>query len=165
VVAYVYDLLFHGAALRHFESAAIITAQSGQPFTPVLQFDNSNTGNTGGNFGSDRPNVNGSPALANPSPAMWFNTAAFTVPPPKTFRSAGRNILRGLGTASVDLSLSRRFLLAERTGLTFEAQAFNLLNRENLNQPNLFADDRATFGKILSARAPRQVQIPLCLNF
>ena len=165
VVAYVYDLPFHNAILRHFESAAIITAQSGQPFTPVLQFDNSNTGNTGGNFGSDRPNVNGSPSLANPSPAMWFNTAAFTVAPPNTFGSAGRNILRGPGTASVDLSLSRRFMLAERTGLTFETQAFNLLNRENLNLPNLFADNRATFGKIFSARAPRQVQIALRLNF
>jgi hypothetical protein len=165
VLAYVYALPFHSALLRHFESAAIVTAQSGQPFTPVLQFDNSNTGNTGGNFGSDRPNVNGSPWLANPSAAMWFNTAAFSVAPPNTFGSAGRNILRGPGTASVDLSLSRRFLLAEHTGLTFEAQAFNLLNRENLNLPNLFADNAATFGKIFSARAPRQVQVALRLNF
>ena len=56
-------------------------------------------------------------------------------------------------------------MLTERTGLTFETQAFNLLNRENLNLPNLFADNRATFGKIFSARAPRQVQIALRLNF
>jgi outer membrane receptor protein involved in Fe transport len=165
VMAYVYSLPFRSALLRHFESGAIITAQSGQPFTPVLQFDNSNTGNTGGNFGSDRPNVNGSPWLANPSPAMWFNTAVFSVPKPYTFGSAGRNILRGPGTASVDLSISRKFQLAERTGLTFEAQAFNLLNRENLNLPNLFADNPATFGKIFSARAPRQVQIALRLHF
>jgi hypothetical protein len=65
----------------------------------------------------------------------------------------------------VDLSLSRRFLLTARTALTFDAQAFNLLNRENLNLPNLYADNPATFGKIFSARAPRQVQIALRLNF
>jgi hypothetical protein len=165
VVAYVYDLPFHNALLRHFESAAIITAQSGQPFTPVLQFDNSNTGNTGGPFGSDRPNVNGSPWLANPSPAMWFNTAAFSVAPPYTFGSAGRNILRGPGMASVDLSLSRRFMLTERTALAFDAQAFNLFNRENLNLPDAFADNAATFGKIFSARAPRQVQLALRFSF
>ena len=165
VVAYVYDLPFHNAILRNFESAAIITAQSGQPFTPVLQFDNSNTGNTGGTFGSDRPNVIGNPSLANPSAAMWFNTAAFAVAPPYTFGSAGRNILRGPGLSSVDLSLSRRFRLTERTGIAFDAQAFNMLNRENLNLPNAFADNPATFGKIFSARSPRQVQLALRFSF
>ena len=28
-----------------------------ESFTPVLRFDNSNTGNSGGIFGSDRPNL------------------------------------------------------------------------------------------------------------
>ncbi len=165
VVAYVYALPFHNAALRHFESAAIITRQSGQPFTPVLQFDNSNTGNTGGTFGSDHPNVIGNPSISNPSAAIWFNTAAFAVPPKYSFGTAGRNILRGPGLSSVDLSLSRKFKIAERLRLTFEAQAFNLFNRENLNLPNAFADNSATFGKIFSARAPRQVQLALRLTF
>ena len=165
VLAYVYQLPFRNLLLRNLESGAIITAQSGQPFTPVLQFDNSNTGNTGGTFGSDRPNVVGSTSLANPSAAMWFNTAAFAIPPKYSFGTAGRNILRGPGLATVDLSLHRRFILAERTSLNVEAQAFNLLNRENLNLPNLFADNPATFGRIFSARSPRQVQIALRLTF
>jgi hypothetical protein len=165
VLAYVYQLPFHNLFLRHLESAAIITAQSGQPFTPILQFDNSKTGNTGGTFGSDRPNAVGDPYLANPSPAEWFNTSAFAIAPPYHFGSAGRNILRGPGLATVDLSLSRRLVLAERTSLLFEAQAFNLANRENLNLPNLFADNSATFGKIFSAKPPRQVQLALRFSF
>jgi hypothetical protein len=165
VVAYVYQLPFKNLLLRNLESAAIVTAQSGQPFTPLLQFDNSNTGNTGGTFGSDRPNVVGSPSLANPSAAMWFNTAAFAIPAKYTFGSAGRNILRGPGLGTVDFSMQRRFHLAERAGLTAEAQAFNLLNRENLNLPNAFADNPATFGRIFSARPARQVQMGLRLTF
>ena len=165
VVAYVYQLPFKNVVLRNLESAAIISAQSGQPFTPILQFDNSNTGNTGGTFGSDRPNVVGSPSLANRSAAEWFNTAAFAIPPPYTFGNAGRNILRGPGLATFDFSMLRRFHLSERAGLTAEAQAFNLTNRENLNLPDAFADNPATFGKIFSAHPARQIQMGLRLTF
>lgn len=166
VMAFVYDLPFQSnRALRHWESAAIITAQSGQPFTPILEFDNSNTGNVGGTFGSDRPNVVGDPYLANPTAQEWFNTAAFAIAPPYHFGDAGRNILRGPGLATVDLSLTRRFVLNERVALAVIAQAFNLVNRENLNTPNNFADNPATFGQIFSAKAPRQVQLALRLAF
>lgn len=165
VLASVYSLPFHGAAFRNFQTAAIFTAQSGQTLTPILQFDNSNTGNTGGNFGSDRPNVVGNPNLPNPSANEWFNTAAFAVAPKYSFGNAGRNILRGPGLASFDLSLSRRFLISEGTALQAQAEAFNLFNRENLNMPDNFADQPTTFGKIFSAKAPRQVQLALRFTF
>jgi hypothetical protein len=165
VLAFTYSLPFHSVALRNFEAASIITAQSGQPFTPILEFDNSNTGNTGGNFGSDRPNVVGNPSLAHPSQRLWFNTAAFAIPPQYTFGNAGRNILRGPGLATFDLSLSRKFAIAERSSILAQVQAFNLFNRENLNLPDVFADNPATFGKIFSAKDPRQIQLALRFSF
>jgi hypothetical protein len=165
VVAVVYSLPFKQAVLRNLQVSSIITAQSGQPFTPTLEFDNSNTGNTGPPYGSDRPNVVGNPALPNPSAQEWFNTAAFAIPAQYTFGNAGRNILRGPGLATVDFSLSRRFNFAERFSLLAQAQAFNLLNRENLNLPDAFADNPATFGKIFSAKDPRQIQLALRLAF
>jgi Carboxypeptidase regulatory-like domain/TonB dependent receptor/TonB-dependent Receptor Plug Domain len=165
VAAVVYSLPFKQKAFRNLQVASIITAQSGQPFTPVLEFDNSNTGNTGPPDGSDRPNVVGSPALPHPSAQEWFNTAAFAIPAEYTFGNAGRNILRGPGAATVDFSLSRRFTFAERWSLLAQAQVFNMLNRENLNLPDAFADNPATFGKIFSAKDPRQVQLVLRLAF
>ena len=150
---------------RGFQTSAIVVIQSGQPFTPLLQFDNSNTGNTGGNFGSDHPNVFRNPALSNPTPERWFDTSAFAVPPPYTFGNAGRNIVRGPGLATVDMALSRQFALAERGSVQFQAQAFNLLNRANFDLPDLYADDPATFGKIFSAKAPRQLQFSLRFSF
>jgi hypothetical protein len=150
---------------RGFQTSGILVIQSGQPFTPLLQFDNSNTGNTGGNFGSDHPNVLRNPALSNPSPDRWFDTSAFAVPEQYTFGNAGRNIVRGPGLATVDVSLSRQFTLAERGSLQFQAQAFNLLNRANFDLPEHFADAPATFGKIFSAKAPRQVQFSLRFSF
>ena len=150
---------------RGFELSSIITAQSGQPFTPELSTDNSNTGNTGGNFGIDRPNVVGNPALSNPSPQEWFNVNAFAEPPQYTWGNAGRNILRGPGLSTTDLALRRNFILREGVRLTVEAQSFNLFNRVNFSQPDAFADQPLTFGKIFSAGAPRQIQFALRVAF
>ncbi|HYA18787.1 MAG TPA: hypothetical protein VEF06_15040, partial [Bryobacteraceae bacterium] len=150
---------------RGFELSGIITAESGQPFTPELSTDNSNTGNTGGNFGIDRPNVVGNPYLANPTAQEWFNVNAFAVPPQYTWGNAGRNILRGPALFTADLSLRRTFALRERLHMMAEAQAFNSLNRTNFNQPDAFADQPLTFGKIFSAKTPRQIQFALRFAF
>jgi hypothetical protein len=163
--AWVYQVPGHNWLTRNTELRSIITAQDGQPFTPIVGFDNSNTGNIGGTFGSDRPNVVGNPSLSNPTPQEWFNTAAFQIAPPYTFGSAGRNILRGPGLASLDLSLLRRFHIRESGTLSFEAQAFNTLNRVNFDLPQAIIDQTTTFGQILSAKDPRQIQFALRYNF
>jgi outer membrane receptor protein involved in Fe transport len=164
-VAFIYRIPGAGRWTRNFEVSSLITAESGQPFTPVLSYDNSNTGNTGGNFGEDRPNVVHAPKLANPSPQEWFDVSAFAIPAPYTWGNAGRNILRGPGLATVDFSLRRNFVLREGMKLVAEGQSFNLLNRANFNQPDSIVDQTLTFGKIFSARDPRQIQFALRLSF
>jgi hypothetical protein len=151
--------------VRGFQLSGIVTAENGQPFTPELSSDNSNTGNSGGNFGIDRPTRLHSPALANPTPQEWFDVTAFAVPPKYTWGNAGRNILRGPGFFTTDLSLRRAFNLTERLRMTAEAQSFNTLNRANFNQPDAFADQPLTFGKIFSAKPPRQIQFALRFSF
>ncbi len=163
--SFIYQLPGTNVVTRNTELRGIVTLQSGAPFTPVLQFDNSNTGNTGQQSGFDHPNLVGNPSLSNPTAAEWFNTAAFAIPAPYTFGNAGRNILRGPGYASVDLSLARRFPLGGGRNLAFEVQAFNLLNRVNYDLPQLYVDNPATFGKIFSAKPPRQVQLALRVSF
>jgi len=164
-IALVYQIPGATRWTRGFELSGIITAQSGQPFTPMLSTDNSNTGNSGGSFGVDRPNVVHQPRLANRSPQEWFDVSAFAIPPEYTWGNAGRNILRGPGLVTTDLSLRRSFALAEKVRLVGEVQSFNTLNRANFNLPEAFADQPDTFGKILSAKDPRQIQIALRLRF
>ena len=163
--ALVYKFPWRTRWLRNTDVRSILTARSGQPFTPLVAADNSNTGNTGGTFGSDRPNVLHTPHLSSPGPQEWFDTSAFAVAPQYTFGDAGRNILTGPGAVTLDLELARRFVLNERFSMTFEAQAFNSLNRTNFDLPQLYVDDPATFGKIFSAQAPRQIQFALRLAF
>lgn len=144
---------------------AIATAQSGTPFTPVLRFDNSNTGNSGGTTGSDRPDRVGTPTLAHPTPEAWFDTAALVVPARYTFGNSGRNVVRGPGYASLDLSISRRVPLRGGAFAVFELQAFNVLNRANFDLPQMYVDEPATFGRVLSAKAPRQLQLAVRMEF
>jgi outer membrane receptor protein involved in Fe transport len=164
VAAYVITLPRGNMWTRNMEFQGIATTQTGQPFTPIISFDNSNTGNTGQQSGSDRPNRIGNPHLAHPSAGEWFNTAAFAVAPPYTFGNAGRNSLLGPRYNSFDISLLRRFSLPERGSLTLEAQAFNLFNHTNFNLPVAIAD-QPSFGNIFSANAPRQLQFAVRLTF
>ena len=163
--AWIYAVPGQSVLLRNIEIRGIFVAQSGQPFTPLLRFDNSNTGNTGGTFGSDRPDVLRDPRLAHRTPERWFDTSALAVPAPYRFGSAGRNILRGPAFSTVDLSLAKRFKVSEQASVTFEAQAFNLLNHTNFDLPEAFADEPARFGKIFSAKPPRQIQLALRFQF
>jgi hypothetical protein len=149
----------------HVEIRGITTAESGQPFTPYLQFDNSNTGNIGGVFGLDRPDLLYNPSLANPGPQAWFDISAFAIPAKYHFGSAGRNILTGPGLFSFDLAASRRFVLREGVSLSLDVEAFNLFNHVNFDLPEAYADEPGTFGKIFSAKAPRQVQLALRFAF
>jgi len=163
--AYTYNLPGRQWWIRNSELRGIVVAQSGQPFTPILLTDNSNTGNQGGIFGSDRPDVLRNPELDDRTPERWFDTSAFAIPAQYRFGSAGRNILEGPGLFTFDLAFSRRFALRERASLSFDAEAFNLFNRTNFDLPERIADDPATFGRIFSAKPPRQIQFALRLTF
>ena len=143
----------------------IATVQSGQPFTPYLRFDNSNTGNIGGVFGLDRPDLLRNTSLAARSPERWFDTGAFAIPARFRFGTAGRNILTSPALFTFDIAVARRFRLREGLSLTLDAQAFNLFNRANFDLPERYADEPATFGKIFSAKAPRQIQFAARVTF
>jgi hypothetical protein len=162
--AYVVDLPQGNRWTRNAEVQGIFAAESGQPFTPMVSFDNSNTGNTGQQSGSDRPNASGSARLAHPTPNEWFNTSAFSIAPANSYGNAGRNSLVGPGYSSFDLSLSRRFSPWERITMTVEAQSFNLFNRPNFNLPAAYAD-QPNFGIVSAAGDPRQLQFAMRLSF
>lgn len=157
------------SSVRHWllggwQTSAIATVGGGRPLTPQLSEDNSNTGNTGGIFGADRPHLVAHPGVSAPSPERFFDPSAFAVPEAHSFGNAGRNILTGPGTATLDLALVRRLEVTE--GLTAEvrAEAFNLLNHTNFDLPQRTAD-LPTFGRILSASQARQLQLGLRFSF
>jgi hypothetical protein len=154
-------------ALTGWQTYAIVTLQSGRPFTVALlsEIDNSNTGRSSLGFGAnDRPDLVGSPSLSHRTPDQWFNTSAFAFSPFGTFGNSGRNILDGPGFQNVNASLVKNTRLREGLDLQFRAEAFNLFNHPNFDLPDNFLGS-PTFGRILSAQSPRHIQFGLKLLF
>jgi hypothetical protein len=88
-----------------------------------------------------RPFLN--PAFSGPvvvgRPDEWFNPGAFIVPPNNSgfYGDAGRNSFYGPGLATWDFSVMKSTQIFERLNLQFRAEIFNLLDRANLNTPQM----------------------------
>jgi hypothetical protein len=149
---------------------SIDTFQTGTPFTVTMLSSQLNSGST-----VQWPNRVGSGILSSPSTSAWFDTStnAFVSPGPYQYGNSGRNILFGPGTKEVDLSVFKNFVFNESGSrhLQFRAEAFNVLNTPQFNNPNAQIGNAAA-GTITSAGAPllfqrtsREIQLALKLYF
>jgi hypothetical protein len=66
---------------------------------------------------------------------FFVNPAAFAVPQPGTFGNLGRNALRGPGISQFDLTMSKKFAVAEGKYFEFRAECYNLLNSAVFSAP------------------------------
>jgi len=176
VVSYSYDVPFLKANrwLGGWSVSGIVTAQSGVPFAP---FNGSSSGagdvNHDGVFNDRLAYVGGGAithSLLSSSPADgYFNGGAFAqVTCPASVNQGlwcegpsvgqiNRGSLTGPGYVDVDMSLAKRFKIAESAGLTFQAGFFNLFNHPNFALPDAnFANLTTTFGKSTSTALPGQ---------
>ena len=139
-----------------WQTQGIIGRRSGLPFTPTISTDPANVG-----LSSERPNRRGSGELANPTPDLWFDKTAFTVPAAFTYGNSGRYILQAGPLRFLDMSLFKEFYPTEKSRLQFRFEAFNLTNTASFNPPGT-AIDTASGGKVTSSsNNPRQLQVAL----
>lgn len=138
--------------------SGILSARTGRPFTVTQGNNNVGTGHTG------LPNLTGDPEGAK-TVEQWYNPAAFTRVTSGTFGNAGRNILRGPGWFSVDMSLQRRINVTSRFNATLRWDIFNVFNRANFGLPDTNIVN-ATAGTISSLGGdPRVMQLSIRLAF
>ena len=154
----------YGALLGGWELSGVITVQDGTPLDPLyISVDTANAGTF------TRPDIVPGQPISLPAgqrtPEHWFNTNAFTAPPPFQFGNAGRDIIPGPGNEVVDLALHKRFAINERWGITFRAESFNTLNHPNLGFPDPYPDQGPFFGRILTTGQPRRIQFGARLDF
>jgi len=138
-----------------FQVAAIVTAASGRPFTPLAGADLNGDGD-GGGFPSDRARR----APADPA------------------SSVGRNSDTMPRQSTVDVRVSKRLTVRGRTETDVLAEAFNLFNRSNFSevnsifgrgaypdQPQRDGQGRVTYGLFEQALPPRQLQLAVRFTF
>jgi hypothetical protein len=150
------------AVLGDWRANAIFVAQAGAPFTVNLSIDRANIGAGP----AQRPNQLRDPNLPGGErvPERWFDPSAFALQDPFTFGNAPRNSVVGPGYANVDFALAKTWTLQGSSQLEFRWEVFNLFNRANFDLPNrIFGNPN--FGRIFSAKSPREMQLGLRLSF
>jgi hypothetical protein len=156
---------FLKSVVAGWQLSGLTEEESGLPFSVTDGQDISHTG-----VGLDRPNILGNPRLSTSRShvakvAEYFNTAEFATQPVGTFGDARRNLMFGPGYANVDVAMLKDFRVTEGSGFQFRAEAFNLLNRVNLSNPNGSMSAGASFGRITSDISPRLIQLALKFHF
>ena len=107
-----------------------------------------------------RPNVVCDPTTDRTSTTAYFNASCVIAPtdPSQPFGNAPRNSVRAPWFWQLDASLTKQLALCSRAKLEVRLEAFNILNRTNLQAPN---SNRSSggFGTITSTYDARQLQL------
>jgi hypothetical protein len=177
----VYELPFNGNQFKAgWQTSLITTATTGQPFSPILGFDNANTNQQGDPppYFNERPNLNSgyscNSSLITGNPNGWFKTDAFSTPEAGTLGNLRRNCINGPGFFDLDYSLGKETKIGERLSALLRVEAFNIINHTNfVQQPGTVGSLDASWqvlngepGVITTTQnSSRQIQVSLRLQF
>ena len=143
---------------------------------PVTLFNNTDSSLLGtipngiNNNGIDTPHftegnlaVNTDPRNGHPA----FNTALFSIPQLGQLGNVPRRFFYGPGLNNFDMALHKTFALTEAKSFEFRAEAFNVFNHSQFFGPAAVEGNISStnFGKVISADAPRQVQLAMKFHF
>lgn len=160
-------------AIRGFEISGITRFSTG---LPVTLFNNDDTSLLGtipngiNNNGVDTPNYTPGPLSVNRNPRNGqpaFNTALFSLPALGQIGTAARRFFYGPGIANFDMALAKNVRLAESRSLQLRLEAFNVWNHAQFYGPAAVNGniDSSNFGQIVSAAAPRLIQLAAKFSF
>jgi len=137
--------------LRNWATLSIFNARSARPLNVVYMFP------TSYGVAYFRPDVATATSFyildSTASGGRRLNPAAFLIPSTLEQGSFARNSLRGFSFSQVDLGLRRKFNFSETVGLQFEADAFNVFNHTNFEDPlgnDLVVGNSLAFGESAS---------------
>jgi hypothetical protein len=146
---------------------------TGLPVTLYDDSDNSLLGTLGNginNYLLDTPNYNGGPLHINTNPRNGkseFNTAAFSPETLGQLGNASRRFFYGPGISNFDMTLTKLLRITESKSLEFRLEVFNAFNHSQFYGP-ASVDGEVNdphFGQIVSAAAPRLVQLATKFTF
>jgi hypothetical protein len=143
---------------------------------PVTLFNNDDTSLIGSmpnginNNGVDTPNYKGGALHLNLNPRNGrtaFDTSQFATPELGQIGSARRRFFYGPGMENFDMALEKKVRVSESKQLLFRVESFNVFNHAQFFGPEAMNGnpDSMTFGRIVNANAPRQLQLAAKFTF
>jgi hypothetical protein len=143
---------------------------------PVTLFNNNDTSLLGSmpnginNDGLDTPEVVPGSLKIHNSPRgghTAFNSTLFSLPALGTMGNARRRYFSGPGIEDFDTALQKQLKLTERKSLQFRMEFFNAFNHSQFFGPAAVDGDisSTSFGQIVNAEAPREVQVAVRFVF
>jgi hypothetical protein len=121
------------------------------------------------NLGADQLNFAPGPLQLKDSPTQGagFNTSLFSLPALGEFGDARRRFFHGPGSDDTDFALAKSTAVLDGKELQLRAEAFNIFNHAQFFGPGSVEGNigSATFGQIVSAAAPRLVQLSARLRW
>ncbi|HXM60591.1 MAG TPA: carboxypeptidase regulatory-like domain-containing protein [Terriglobales bacterium] len=173
VVSYNYKIpfetLFHTSNrwTEGWELSGITHFSSGLPVTLINYGDNSLLGaepNGINNYGVDEPDYTDGPLDLNHNPRNgrpYFDASQFSENTLGTPGTAKRRFFYGPGMNNYDMALLKNVRLTESKSLQFRLEGFNIFNHAQFFGPQSVDGniDSSNFGQVVSASAPRLVQL------
>ncbi len=121
-----------------------------------------------GTGGVDEPNYTPGKLTGNHNPRSgqaYFNTSLFSEETLGTFGSSHRRFFHGPGLNNTDMALLRDFHIHESNTVQFRAEAFNIFNHTQFDNPGGNYSNPTGFGVVNSAGPPRILQIAVKYEF
>jgi len=180
VASYVMQLPFNnliraGGIARQFTAgwavSGITTFASGQP-VQLSETDDRSLAGTNGYTNIDVPNYanNGTSLYLDRNPRRgqpYFNPNYFALETLGQVGDAMRRFFSGPGINNFDMAMLKNTQIGETKQVQFRAEAFNIFNHAQFNNPSGNINNSGTggFGYVTSARDPRIMQIALKFLF
>ncbi len=153
-----------------WELSGVSTFAKGEPVTLNENDDNSLLGAFNANV--DVPNYanNGSSLFVNKNPRKglpYFNPNYFTTETIGQVGNAARRSFSGPGLDNFDMALLKSTTITENTKLQFRAEAFNVFNHAQFQNPGGLVNNpgQGGFGYVTGANDPRIMQLALKFVF
>lgn len=169
VATYTYQLPFFrsqrgivGQTLGGWSFSGITRAQSGQPLTITAP---QTVGSVKGDPNFTRRASLGPGKACTGGNLCWFDTSLFTLESATSVGTAPVGDIIGPGYYAWDMSLRKSFRLPkEGMSLMFQADAFNVFNRINWQNPGTTVNS-GSFGLLSNTNPPRQLQFGSKFSF
>lgn len=154
------------ALLNDWVTTGIVQAQTGQPITITAGKDVSGTGLLADRAQWNGENPYGAGACKSSSVPCksYLNPADFSLPAPGTFGNVTKGKFRGPGYFDWDAGVARRFPFGGSRVFELRAEYFNVINRNNLNNP-ITSISSGGFGQISSSTAAESPISPRVAQF